>query len=270
MIQDADFGFLAGLARDRTGVEITPDRAGFFEARLAPIARRQGFADVGDLLEHARAYRPDGLLRTLSEALAGSDACFFRDIQAFDALARIALPRLAAARRDSRRLRLWCAAAGGGEEAYSVAIVLKEAAELLAGWDCRIVATEAAAGLCDKARTGLYSRFEVQRGMPVRRMLAYFNPRGDAWQVAASLRAMLDVRTFGLSDDPEALGPLDVVFCRNVLGYLDPEAQTQLVAGIDRVLAPDGFLFLGAGEDVPAAIGAFRALPDNSGVFARQ
>ncbi len=177
------------------------------------------------------------------------------------------MPEMLAARGAQRRLRIWCAAASTGQEPYSLAIILKEMADKLAGWRVEIVATDLSGDVLEKARTGIYSQFEVQRGLPIQFLVKYFTQVGEMWQIAPEIRAMVQYRSFNLLHDPAALARFDIVFCRNVLIYFDQDTKIGVLNRIARQTEPHGYLVLGAAETVVGLTDSFKPLPDKRGLY---
>ncbi len=187
------------------------------------------------------------------EAMTTNETFFFRDRVPFDLFRDVVLPEALARNAARRKLRIWCAAASTGQEPYSLAMLLQEAAPRLAGWQVDLVATDISTEVLEKAKLGIYSQFEVQRGLPVQWLLKYFTQSGDQWQIAPSLRAMVEFRQFNLLQGFEALGTFDVIFCRNVLIYFDAPTKSEILARFGTSLAPGGALLLGAAETVIAS-----------------
>ncbi len=245
--------FVAELARRRAGLHVRPDRAHLAEARLAPVARRQGFADVPALISAAREDEDGEAATALVEALASSDTAFFRDRQMFERLAGDTLPALARRRPDGV-VRVWSIGCGAGQEVYSLAIAAAEAAtpEL----KLQLFASDLSDRALQKARAGAYTHFEVQRGLPVRTLLRWFEKTGEAWRVQPQLRQGVRWARVNLMDDLSRLGVFDVILCRNVLGGLDVDAARESLLKLEALLAPDGVLVMGASEapELPASL----------------
>jgi chemotaxis protein methyltransferase CheR len=173
-----------------------------------------------------------------------------------------------AQREASRRIRVWCAAAATGQEPYSLAIELAERERQLAGWTIEIVATDFAEEALHKARKGVYSQFEVQRGLPVSLLVKYFAKVGSAWEMSPDIRGKVDFRTHNLLDDGAELGTFDVIFCRNVLIYFDEATKRAVLTRLAARLAPDGYLVLGAAETTTGMSHDFAAVPEgHHGIF---
>jgi len=264
---DLDFDHFRQLVRQRSGLALTPDKGYLVLSRLAPIARAEGLADVPALLVRLRAGAPEALLRRCVDAMATHESFFFRDGTPFNLLASRVLPELIAARRASRSLRIWCAACSSGQEPYSVAMLLQEAAGALAGWRTEIVATDMSESILEKARAGLYTDFEVQRGLSEARLARWFNREGTAWRVSPALRQMVSFRTHNLLQGAAGLGTFDVIFCRNVLIYFDVPQKRAIFNDLARAVADGGALFLGSAETVIGITDAFELTPGAPGLY---
>jgi chemotaxis protein methyltransferase CheR len=208
------------------------------------------------------------VLKAVVEAMTTNETFFFRDKIPFGQFRDAMVPRLIATRTGRRRLRIWCAAASSGQEPYSLAMSLKEMGERLAGWRIEIVATDISIEVLEKARSGIYSHFEVQRGLPIGLLLKYFTQIGDNWQIAPAIRTMVDFRPLNLLADFAHLGTFDVVFCRNVLLYFDQETKSRVLERVARSMEHDGYLVLGAAETVVGLTDHFRPLAEHRGLHA--
>ena len=183
-----DITLLVSLCRVRAGLRVAPDKTYLIESRLNPVARRERYASIGDMLAAVKARREDALAWTIVEAMAAGEGAFFADKGAFDLLKAQILPALARA-RGGRPLRIWSAACGAGQEVYSLAMMADAMAE--AGVKIELAASDLAERMLEKAQSGLYTQFEVQRGLPVRLLAANFEKEGDLWRIAARIRAMV-------------------------------------------------------------------------------
>jgi chemotaxis protein methyltransferase CheR len=199
-----------------------------------------------------------------------NESYFFRDKLPFEHFRDTMLPALMAARGSGRRLRVWCAAASTGQEPYTLAMILRDLQPKLAGWTVDILATDLSTEVLERARSGLYSQFEVQRGLPIQYLMKYFTQRGDNWEIAPDIRAMVQFRPLNLLRDVSSLGIFDIVFCRNVLIYFDQATKIDVLKRLSRLTAPDGYLVLGAAETVVGLTDAFRPHPDKRGLYLPQ
>ncbi len=261
------FSFLARWLKERTGLVVGAERFYLLESRIAPVARRYQLGDLDAVAEALRQGRAGDFAVDVVDAMMTGESAFFRDGKPFDEFRSAILPGLLAARAAERCLRIWSAGCAAGQEPYSLAMILAEVADGLAGWRIEVVATDVSRELIGRAREGLYTQFEVQRGLPIRALLHHFSQEGDRWRIAEGLRGRVELREFNLLADPTALGRFDVVFCRNVLLYLEPAVKTAVLDRIARLLPPDGVLYLGASETVLGASDRFAPLPGQRGVY---
>lgn len=266
-MKPADFEFLCQLVNKRSGLVLTKDKAYLLESRLMPVARKRGMKGLEDLISTIRASKEEGLLREVTEAMTTNESFFFRDLKPFDTFRDVILPDLLENRAAKKSFRIWCAAASSGQEPYSLAMVMKEQAAKLTGWSYEIVATDISTEMLAKAGKGIYSQFEVQRGLPIQMLLKYFKKANDAWEIDPSLRDMVTFKEFNLLNDPNVLGAFDVVFCRNVLIYFDQPTKTGILDWISRMIPADGRLFLGGAETVLGITDKFKPVPGQRGVY---
>ena len=198
-----------------------------------------------------------------------NESFFFRDKVPFEHFRDTIMPALMAARAASRRIRIWCAAAATGQEPYSLAIALKEMGKDLRGWRIEIVATDLSTEVLEKAKSGIYSQFEVQRGLPALMLIKYFSQVGETWQIAPEIRGMVKFMPLNLLNDFSHLGRFDVVLCRNVLIYFDQATKIGVLERIADVTERDGFLVLGGAETVVGLTDRFKPIPDKRGVYGQ-
>jgi chemotaxis protein methyltransferase CheR len=246
-VKPDDLAFVAALARAKAGLMLGAERAFFIEGRLATLARREGEPTVEGLIAKLRAAPEEPLARAAVEVLAAPETSFFRDRVAFDHLRDDVLPELLAQRPDGK-VRVWCAGCSTGQEAYSLAIMAEENAARFPKLQFEIIATDLSARALEKAQSGLYTQFEVQRGLPIRLLLRHFDKVGENWQASARLRQTIRWGRLNLMNDFAKLGRFDVILCRNVLSYFDTAPRHQVMKRLALALADDGCLMLGAGE----------------------
>ena len=196
-----------------------------------------------------------------------NETFFFRDRIPFDHLRDTVIPALVAARGREKRIRIWCTAAASGQEPYSIAMMLKTLGPQLNGFRVDILATDLSAEVIDRAKAGVYSQFEVQRGLPIQLLVKYFSKSGDAWEIAPELRGMVQFRTLNLLNDFTPLGQFDVVFCRNVLIYFDQVAKSAVLERLARQMPADAYLTLGAAETVVGLTECFVPVPERRGLY---
>jgi chemotaxis protein methyltransferase CheR len=207
------------------------------------------------------------LMTAVVEAMTTNESSFFRDKTPFEHFRRTIMPALLAARRQSRTIRIWCAAAATGQEPYSLAICLQEMAGAIAGWRIELLATDLSGAALNRARNGLYSQFEVQRGLPIKLLVKYFRQVGEAWQIAPDICGMVRFRRFNLLSDLASLGTFDVILCRNGLIYFDQDTKIDMLHRLAEALSSDGYLILGAAETVIGLSDRFQIRSDKPGLY---
>ena len=260
-----DYEFLRKLLKERSGLDLSADKQYLVESRLIPLARRAGLTGIAELVAKIKAGSA-ALTSEVVEAMTTNETFFFRDKIPFDHLRESILPALVQARAGRRSLRIWCAASSTGQEPYSIAMCVKEFAGL-AGWRVEIVATDLSQGVLEKSKAGIFSQFEVQRGLPIQMLVKYFTQVGELWQLNADIRAMVQHRQLNLLQDFSHLGTFDVIFCRNVLIYFDQDTKTGIFERLARLLEGDGVLALGAAESVVGISDVFKPYPDRRGLY---
>lgn len=244
----ADFEFLSAFLKRRSGFVLAPGKSDMVRSKLDPVANRFGFRNVDGLLAELR-HEPEELSRAVTEAMTVNESSFFRDPDCFEYLKAAVIPSLLKARASMRRLRIWSAACSSGQEAYSLAILLDQMKLAERGWKVDLIATDLSSEMVARARDGLYLDYEVGRGLSAQMLLQYFTQSGNQWRVCDRLRRMVSFRPFNLLDSFGWLGQIDIVFCRNVLLYFDAQERFYTQERMTRVLAPDGYLVLGAAEE---------------------
>jgi len=262
-----DYEFLRKCLKDRSGLVLSSDKQYLVESRLLPVARRADFGSLGELVGALRRGNAEALMTAVVEAMMTNESLFFRDKTPFEHFRMTVMPALTAARAGARRIRIWCAAASTGQEPYSLAMALKEMEHDLVGWRIELLATDISNEVLEKARHGLYSQFEVQRGLPIGLLIKFFSQFGEAWQVAPEIRRMVKYLQLNLLSDFSHLGTFDLVFCRNVLIYFDQPTKTDLLNRLADTVAGDGFLVLGAAETVVGLTDRFKTVGDKHGLY---
>lgn len=262
-----DFDYLRQLLKQRSGLIVTMDKQYLLESRLMPVARKAGASGLSELVQKMKAAGSERLIVEVVEAMTTNESFFFRDKVPFEHFRDVIVPAMLKTRASAKRIRIWCAAASTGQEPYSLAMILKDMALRLGGWRVDILATDLSHEVLEKAKAGIYSQFEVQRGLPVQMLVKYFTQTGELWQVAPEIRGMVQYRPFNLLEDFAPLGRFDVVFCRNVLIYFDQDTKVNVLNRIARVMEPDGYLVLGAAETVVGLTTSFKPLADKRGLY---
>ena len=262
-----DYEFLRKLLKERSGLDLSNDKQYLVESRLVPLARKAGLPGITELAQKMKAGGAEPLVAEVVEAMTTNETFFFRDKMPFDHLKDTMLPAILQARSARRSLRIWCAASSTGQEPYSIAMCLKGVGPALAGWKVDIVATDLSQGVLEKSRAGIFSQFEVQRGLPIQLLVQHFTQVGDMWQLNADIRSMVQHRQLNLLQDFSHLGTFDIIFCRNVLIYFDQDTKTGIFERMAKVVEPDGFMVLGAAESVVGISDAFKPYPDRRGLY---
>ncbi|MCK1616234.1 protein-glutamate O-methyltransferase CheR [Bradyrhizobium sp. 159] len=261
-----DYEYLRKFLKERSGLDLSADKQYLVESRLLPLARKASLSGIPDLVLKIR--NGDGRLATdVVEAMTTNETFFFRDKIPFDHLRETIIPGLVQARAARRSLRIWSAASSTGQEPYSIAMCLKEMGAALAGWRIEIVATDLSQEVLEKSKAGIYSQFEVQRGLPIQLLVKHFTQVGDVWQLNPDIRSMVQFRQLNLLQDFSHLGTFDVIFCRNVLIYFDQDTKAVIFERMAKAMEPDGTLLLGAAESVIGISDAFRPIADRRGLY---
>lgn len=262
-----DFDYLRKLLRERSGLVLSADKQYLAESRLVPVARRHTIATLAELIGQVRANEHAPLAAEVVEAMTTNETFFFRDKLPFDHFRDTVLPALTTARARDKRIRIWCTAASTGQEPYSLAMIIRECSALLAGFRTDIIATDLSGEVLTRAKAGIYSQFEVQRGLPIQQLVKYFSQVGDNWQITPDIRAMVQFRPLNLLKDFSVLGSFDMVFSRNVLIYFDQDTKINVLNRIARQMPETGFLSLGAAETVVGLTDAFKPMAEKRGLY---
>jgi chemotaxis protein methyltransferase CheR len=278
-ISDSSTRILAGLLEARTGQQLTMSRRWRIETALSALLRERGISTLDELITILVMGKEPSLSQMVVEALLNNETYFFRDRAPFDLIQRYALPELAQRRAKSKRIRIWSAGCSSGQEAYSLAMLFADEPEKWAGWTVDILGTDVSTGCIDRARAGIYTQFEVQRGLGINQMIKWFEECADGWRAVENLRRPVRFQVHNLLERPPHPGGFDIVLCRNVLLYLSPEKKTLGFERLASAMAEDGWLMLGAGETVIGqtsklasdinARGLYRLIGDGSRVEKR-
>ena len=261
-VSDSSSRILASLLEARTGQQLTMSRRWRIETALGALLRERGIASLDELITILVMGREPSLSNQVVEALLNNETYFFRDRTPFDLVSRHALPTLARTRESSRRIRIWSAGCSTGQEAYSLAMLFAENQPAWRDWTIDILATDVSTSVIDRARSGIYTQFEVQRGLGINQTIRWFEECEDGWRVVEALRKPVRFQVHNLLEQPPHPGQFDIVLCRNVLLYLCAEKRALAFERLASAMAPDGWLMLGAGETV---IGQTRKLASDSG-----
>jgi chemotaxis protein methyltransferase CheR len=262
-----DIDHLASLLKSRSGLVLGSDKTYLIESRLAPVARREGFATVAALLSALRLKRDEKLMTSVTDAMTTNETFFFRDKLPFDQFRSDVLPALSKSRQGD--VKVWCAACSTGQEPYSLAMIMDEVAGLYPRLKLDIMATDISTRCLEKAQAGLYTQFEVQRGLPITTMVKYFEKVDEMWRISPKIRAAVKYKPFNLLDDLRGMGRQDVIYCRNVLIYFDLETKRRVLEQMATIMPDDGFLFLGAAETVLGITDAFKPMQGMRGLYIK-
>jgi chemotaxis protein methyltransferase CheR len=263
-----DIEHLAALLKARSGLILGSDKTYLIESRLAPIARKEGFANVAGLLTALRTRRDEKVILAVVDAMTTNETFFFRDKTPFDQFKSDVLPAFAKS-RVSGDIKVWCAACSTGQEPYSLAMMMDEARAQFPRINLDILATDISDRCLEKAQAGLYTQFEVQRGLPITMMVKNFEKVDEMWRISPKMRQGVRFRKYNLLDDLRGLGRMDVIYCRNVLIYFDIATKKRVLEQMATMLADDGFLFLGAAETVLGITDAFKPLQGTRGLYVK-
>jgi chemotaxis protein methyltransferase CheR len=265
-VTPTEYEYLRKFLKDNSGLDLSADKQYLIESRLLPLARKAGLSGIAELVQKLQGGSRQ-LITDVVEAMTTNETFFFRDKVPFDHFRDTIMPEIIKARAGKRSVRIWCAAGSTGQEPYSLAMCLKEMGAALTGWRIEIIATDLSQEVLEKAKAGIYSQFEVQRGLPIQMLVKYFKQTGETWQVNPELRAMIQHRQLNLLHDFSQLGTFDVIFCRNVLIYFDQDTKAVIFERMAKALEADGTLLLGAAESVVGITDAFRPIADRRGLY---
>ncbi|HVF84096.1 MAG TPA: protein-glutamate O-methyltransferase CheR [Sphingomicrobium sp.] len=266
-ISDSSSRILAGLLEARTGQQLTMNRRWRLETALSALMRERGIASIDQLITILVMGKEPNLAGRVVEALLNNETYFFRDRAPFDLIGRVALPQLQARRASSKRIKIWSAGCSTGQEVYSLAMLFAEEPLKWAGWTIDILGTDVSDGVVERARSGTYTQFEVQRGLGIAQMIKWFEETPDGWRAAEGLRKSLRFQVHNLLEQPPHPGDFDIVLCRNVLLYLNTETREKAFERLASAMAPDGWLMLGAGETVIGQTRKLTADKDARGLY---
>jgi chemotaxis protein methyltransferase CheR len=278
-LSDSSSRILAGLLEARTGQQLTMSRRWRIETALSALLRERGIATLDELITILVMGKEPSLSQQVVEALLNNETYFFRDRGPFDVLQRHALPELAQRREKSKRLRIWSAGCSTGQEVYSLAMLFAEAPEQWRGWTIDILGTDVSTAVVERSRSGIFTQFEIQRGLGINQMIKWFEEVADGWRAVEALRKPVRFQVHNLLEPAPHPGDFDIVLCRNVMLYLSPEKKALAFDRIAGAMADDGWLMLGAGETVIGQTkklgadahvrGLYRLVGDGSGVEKR-
>lgn len=264
-----DFEIYRDLLKQKSGLVLTPDKSYLLDSRLNPVAKKWNYPSIDAMTNVLRAMPSKELVNDIIEAMTTNETSFFRDTKPFDTFKNFVLPYFKAQPGRPKKLRIWSAAASSGQESYSLSMLLKEESANMPGWQFEIVATDISHEILAQAREGLFTQFEVQRGLPIQYLMKYFVQEQDRWRLKPEIRNMVKFEYFNLLEKMTALGQFDVVFCRNVLIYFDQPTKKGVLENIAKQMPADGLLFLGGAETVLGLTDSFMAVPGQRALYGK-
>jgi chemotaxis protein methyltransferase CheR len=264
---NADFEFIAALLKERSGLIITTDKLYLLQTRLVTVLRDHKLAGLSELVGLLRQPGTTAVKDAVIDAMTTNETSFFRDLHPFETLRKSIIPALIERRKEARSLRIWSAACSTGQEPYSIAMILKDHFPILGGWNVEIVGTDISPTVLARAREGIYSTFEIQRGMPIHTLVRHFDQVQDQWRAKSELRRMVTFKQVNLLQDFSSLGVFDIVMCRNVLIYFDQSTKSAILAAIARRIPADGSLVMGGAESMFGISDVFAPVSGLKGVY---
>lgn len=257
MVTQGALHFFFSLLQNESGLALDDSKRYLIETRLEPVAIQEGFSSIDDLVRHMRENSSPLLRQKVVDAMTTNETSFFRDVTPFEMMRSAILPDLLKTNERNRRIRIWSAGCATGQEPYSIAMLLCDLAPSLQNWNASILATDIAEKVLQRAQAGVYSQYEVQRGLPVTYLTRYFNQDGIQWGIKPEVKRLVEFRKINFLSDFSSLDSFDVIFCRNVLIYFDVDTKKKVLEQAAKVLAPGGFLFLGGAETLLGITGDF-------------
>lgn len=269
-ISPENFAFLCGVVKDSSGLILDENKRYLVETRLPPVAKLLGFENLNRLIEGLRGSQALKVKAEIVEAMATPETFFFRDKHPFDQFKDYVVPEIVAKKGGSQTFSVWCAACSSGQEPYSIAMIFDELANTtLKDFRLSILASDFSNKILQKAQEGVYSQFEVQRGLPIQYLMKHFTQDGQKWILKDSLKRMIAFKNHNLMSNPSQYGKFDVIFCRNVLFYFDLPTKKKVLDFLHDALNPGGMLFLGSAETVVGVSDKFTHAPNQRGIYTR-
>lgn len=249
-LSDLQKQFVRKVVLDRSGQVLSQDQDYMLQSRLESLARRKNYESPVAMLERAMKTGDQALLQAMAEEFTVNETRFFRDAAMFQMLHDEVFPALIERRSQQKRLSIWSAASSSGQEAYSLAMMLHELLNNPSSWNIRILGTDISREMLQRVKLGVYDQFESQRGLSEERRSRYFSQTKEGWQVNSDLRRMISTQHYNLARPTSTIAPQDCILLRNVLIYFSDELKSKIVSNIAASLARDGYLILGAGENL--------------------
>ena len=262
-----DFQIVQKFLLENSGISLAPGKEYLVEGRLQPLVYSEGFDDIHVLVVALNKNSESDLGKKVIEALTTNETSFFRDKHPFETLKTAIIPELLKKTQANKKIQIWSAASSSGQEPYSLCMLLRELGDVLAGWRVEIIGTDLSSDILTKAESGVYTQFEVQRGLPITMLVKSFKQDGDQWIIDSSIRSMVQYRQFNLLDSMASLGEFDMVFCRNVLIYFDNPTKGKVLEQMNTIMRPHAYLFLGGAETVIGITDKFKPVIGHRGIY---
>ena len=260
-LSPTDYAYIRGLVRERAAIVLEDGKEYLVEARLTPVARREGFGSLEEYLQRLRSQPSGPLHRKAVEAMTINETSFFRDWRPFEVLRKTVLPEVVAKNTALKSLHIWSAASSSGQEAYSLAILLKEHfPQVLSGWNVKVHGSDVSTEMVERSRTGKYLQLEVNRGMPAPLLVKHFLRTGLDWHVKDDIKKLVEFQQGNLAGEWPSLPKMDIILLRNVMIYFDTDTKKRILQRMRGLLKPGGLLFLGAAETTLNLDGAYERL----------
>lgn len=265
-----NYQLLKTMLKQVSGLYLTDNKMYLVETRLQVVAKAYDYNSLNQLVDGLKGPQSQKLRIDIAEAMATPETFFFRDKKPFDQFKNFILPKMIEKHQATKHLSIWCSACSSGQEPYSLAMIVDELKHTtLKGWSVKILASDFSDKILRKAKGGVYSQFEVQRGLPIQYLMKHFKQESDGWHVKDGLKSMIEFRNFNLLQAPAHLGKFDVIFCRNVLFYFEPEDKTKILNNLGSVMSSGAMMFLGAAESTMGSCDQFVGLKNERGIYVK-
>ncbi|MFN7039036.1 MAG: CheR family methyltransferase [Alphaproteobacteria bacterium] len=265
-LSTSDFDFISKLIKQRSGIALTKEKQYLIDSRLIPIAKKLGLNEVVDLIAKLKSINDEALINEVVETMTTNESSFMRDIKPFEQMKSIVIPYIKSQAPDKKSFRIWSAACSNGQEPYSVAMSLKEAPGF-GNYKFEIFASDLTTHVLEKAKSGIYTQFEVQRGLPITLLLKYFEQHGDNWKIKDEIKSMVEFQKINLIENFDRLGKFDIILCRNVLIYFDSATKLQILNNFTKLMNPYSVLMLGCTENILGMENKFKFIKDSASIF---
>lgn len=262
-----DFEIFQSLLKKTSGLAIGEDKVYLLESRLRTIVNDNGLASLKELASKIKMSPTSELAWAVVEAMTTNETSFFRDNRPFNLFKDVVMPAIMQKNQATKHVRIWSAACSSGQEAYSLAMIIKEQGWEAQGWKFEIIGTDISQEIVNTAKEGIYSQFEVQRGLPIQMLMKYFSQENEKWKLSDTIKSMVQYRTFNLLEPMSLMGKFDIVFCRNVLIYFDRETKGDVLDRIEKITNSGGYLFLGGAETILGVTDRFVAVDGHRGLY---